>query len=173
MPRLIIFASILLLPLLSSCGGSDEDQVRGAFEEFRAAAVDRDYAAMWEHLSSSSRSALSKQLRDFQGVATGTPVYAAAKSSLADIGLTLEQIEGMTTEQYFVAIFEGLDKVRPDVRRKQIEDTRTRQIVHLEIHDFRAEMATETASGLEENFSWVRESDGWKIDATSMGTGLE
>ena len=167
------FASLLVALLLVGCGGSDEDQIRSAFQKIQDAAVGRDYPAMWAGMSSASRSALAKQLQDFQSVAPGSPRYAEAESALGNIGLSVAQIRNMTTPEFFVATFEGLDRVRPEMRKQQVEESKSRSIVKLEVLGDRAEMTTRTASGNEEKFSYVRETTGWKIEATSVGKGLD
>jgi hypothetical protein len=93
--------------------------------------------------------------------------------SLRGLGLTVEQIRDLDTGEYFVAILKGLDRVQPKLREQQIEDTRTMQIVGLEVMGDTAEVSTRSASGLEQHFTWIRESSGWKIKATSVGKGLD
>ena len=174
MQRTVVLLALALL--VTACSGSspdDERQLRAAFEASRIALAERDYATAWTFMDSASRRTLAKQLTDFQNVKPMTPHHAAAEMALTHYELSVEAIQNMTTRDYFVAVFQGLDRTEPEIRKHQIEETRGRKITGLGIKGDRAKITTLTPSGVTEKFWWVRESSGWKVVATSVGEGFE
>jgi len=173
MAQRLLLLALTLGVLGAACGrADDEQQLRVAFESMRTALLDRDYSTVWDFMDSGSREALAKQLRDLQGVEPGTAQHAAAAASLKELGLSVEQVKDLDAGEYFVAILEGLDRVQPDLRERQLEETRARTVTELTVDGDRAEMTTMSPSGAAETFTWVREGSGWKCKATSVGEGI-
>ncbi|MEN8148778.1 MAG: hypothetical protein ABFS86_03075 [Planctomycetota bacterium] len=172
----MLSVALILGGMALGCGGTDPDaekQLRSACESIKVAALEKDYGRMYDLMDSGSRKSVGKQLRDFQAAAPGTPEHAVADTSLQQLGLSVKRIQGLTPRQYVIEMFKGMDRAMPDMRRIQLEETRGREVTGIEIRGDRARVQTSTPSGATEEFRWVRESDGWKCVATSVGEGFE
>lgn len=156
---------ILVAASVAACGGRDDRELRAAFVEMRDAALRRDYERAWEYLDSGSREAIARQLRKFQDMPESDPAFALSWQMLREqFGLGREDVARFDARQYFLAMLRGLDRVQPELRARQIEETRGRQLVGITIRGTTAEMETRTTSGVAETFYWVKEGT-WKCKA--------
>jgi hypothetical protein len=173
--RPIVIASILLAALaLATCGSSsDENAVREASEAVLKALADRDYATVWEYADREARESVAKQLADFKKLPKTSPLHAPMWASMKEqMDLEPEDIRDLDARGYFIAMFEGMDRARPELRRQQIQDTKTRQIVEVTVDGDTATARTLLSSGATESDQWVREDGGWRLKARSVGTGV-
>lgn len=88
------------------------------------------------------------------------------------LGLSREQVLEMDARGYSIAMLDGMDRAMPGLRNRQIEETRGRTIVRVDLQDDRAEVTTRTPSGVVETDTWVREGGAWKCRARSVGEGV-
>ena len=158
-------AVILPIAFMAACGQSDEEALRAAFAEMRDAAVRRDYEKAWEYVDSGSKESLSKQLRGLKDIKETDALFEPSWRMLREqFGLRREDVVNCDVRQYFVAMLRGLDRVRPELRARQIDETRGRELVSIAIDGSSAEMKTRATSGAVATYTWVKEGT-WKCKA--------
>ncbi|MHC4469392.1 MAG: hypothetical protein ACYS99_00375 [Planctomycetota bacterium] len=174
MTRFSVCLALILGASLVGCGaGSDEEELRVAVTDCLKALADRDYGAVWGYLDADSREAIAKQLRDFQELDPSSPLFEPTWRMMDEqLDLSREQVLEMDAREYSIAMLEGMDRSMPELRNRQIEETRGRVIVRIDLQDDRAEVTTKTPSGLEETDTWVKEGGAWKCKARSVGEGV-
>lgn len=169
-PALLAIALAAALPGIPGCGRRDDDKLRQAVSDMRRISLKRDYAAAWEYMDSGSREKLSKQLRKFQEMKETDPLFEASwRMFREEWGLSREEVLTFDVRRYFIAILEGLDRVQPELRERQIEEIRGCEIVGIKFDDGSAQVTMRTASGATEIGTLVKEDGGWKCVADVHG----
>lgn len=108
----------------------------------------------------------SSQLRRLQDLKESDPLFDLSWRGMKEgFGLRREDVLAMDTRQYFLAILNGLDRVQPELRKRQIEETRSREIVSIRIDGASAEMKTKATSGAVESYTWTKEGGTWRCRA--------
>jgi hypothetical protein len=150
---------------LAACGRRQESELRGAFAELREAFLERNYEKVWDCMDSGSREALSRQLSRLKELQEADPLFEPMwRATEKQFGLRREEVITYDTRRYFLALLHGLDRTQPELRARQLEDTRNREIVGITIKGQTAQVQTKTTSGATETFTWIREGT-WKCKA--------
>ncbi|MCK4342683.1 MAG: hypothetical protein KAY37_13280 [Phycisphaerae bacterium] len=167
------FFIVVLVLFSSSCrnhsGSTDETELRATVERVRTAAVNRDYEELWDYTSSISRADLAKQLRDFQTVGKNSPVYEHAAKAMKLFDINIDDLASMDVRSYFLALMKGLDHT--ELRDRQIEQTRRRQVTRIEWFDYYAIVHEKTPDGEVLATGFVKEGDTWKV-RMDVGEGV-
>ena len=102
--RLLLTLAVVLVLPLSACGGSDEDDVRSASEDFVAAFKDENWEEVCSHMTDKSKAQLERagQVLDANGGCEGVWEKASkfigdkAKRQLDDFEIESVKIDGDT-----------------------------------------------------------------------------
>jgi hypothetical protein len=151
----------ILIAATAGCGQRD-NELRQAVLAVKRLLVERDYSGAWEFLEAGSRKAISEQLRGRKELKEGDPTWQWYREQC---GLSREDVLTLDARGYFIAFLKGLDRHQPETRKRQVEETRGKEIVSIKIDGKTAQVTTKSTSGVIETDTWIREDRGWKVRA--------
>jgi len=158
---------LLVLLLIGGCARSEEDQLRDAAERYREAFADRDFAAVWNLLDRGSRQTFLEQRRSFMNLKKTDALYDTVWTLIRDqYGLEREQVEQMDARDWFIAVYEGGDRVRPELREAQIAEARGTSVKEITVEGNQGETRVRLPSSKERVDFWTKEAGAWKVTAS-------
>lgn len=146
--------------------GDGETALRSAWEEGRSAGASGDYVRMWTQLASSSKAELEQQRSKLKAeLDEGGDSKQLATAVLTEFGISPDQLADLNTHDYFIAMMEGLERTKPELRQQQVEELQNATIDRIEQGAEKTTVHWKTSSGTPMTDFWIREDGTWKVVA--------
>lgn len=160
-------AAVALVALLAAaCGDDREAALRETWNAGRDAVLARDYDAVWSNLARETTAKVEEQRQRIARQTQGSESEREAVAELlARFDMAPEGIAGMSAREYFVAMFQGMDRGLPEARDEQREETRGARIDRIEKGERKWTVHWLTTSGETRSEKWVFEEGSWKLVA--------
>jgi len=152
---LLAFA-VAAIVALEGCEGIGADTPRAAWERAMESYARRDYGALWDTLSDSSRQDTIRVLTHVKR----DPKYREAMR--VKFQIPPEVLTNMPPREFFIALMTGVERASPQMIKLRAETAKTAKFSRQEIHGERAMVFWSSEKGGPEKMAFVLEAGRWK-----------